>query len=399
MALIVQKYGGTCVATPQQICSVAEQVAKRCREGNQLVVVVSAMGATTDDLLRLAEQVTPQAPKREMDMLLSAGERISMALLSMALAEQGISSISFTGSQSGMITDLRHGGARIIDLRCDRIRSSLQEKQVVIVAGFQGVSSEKEVTTLGRGGSDTSAVALAAILQAKTCEIMTDVDGVFTADPEKVSQATFIPEISYYEMAELSAKGAQVLHPRSVTLAHQFRVPVVVKNGQKFSLGGTMISSDGQIEGPRVVAITSDPQKALLEVNLSRPGVVDALFSLVTEQDLEIQNVSFQGSLWAGWVTRKQQEIWKSELDRLITQEFITSYSLGDEWIPISVVGTGMDGDSSLFQKACDALARGGVKLKGGISSAHAITLAVSVHHGDDGVELLHQAFLGGPAK
>ncbi|MDY0319050.1 MAG: aspartate kinase [Candidatus Cloacimonadaceae bacterium] len=241
--IIVKKFGGTSVGNVELIRSIAKKLAKAYHRGDQLVVVVSAMAKTTDNLFNLAYEITKHPSRREMDMLLTAGERISMSLLSLSLLEEGISSISFTGSQSGIITDDHHGNAKILKVNAFRIHEELAKDKIVIVAGFQGVSTSKEITTLGRGGSDTSAVALACYLGADKCEIFTDVDGVFTADPRIVPHAKFIPEIGYLDMLALSYSGSKVLHPRAVEFAYRYKVPVEVKSSISFA-PGTMISND-----------------------------------------------------------------------------------------------------------------------------------------------------------
>src|SRR5688500_515625 len=229
--LIVQKYGGTSVGTPERIQRVAARIVKEKQAGHELVIVGSAMGDTTDDLITLAEQVSPEGRirhRREMDMLLTSGERITMALTAMAIADLGVKAISLTGSQAAIITDESHSGARIQEIRATRVRDELNNGCVVIVAGFQGVSRTKEVTTLGRGGSDTTAVALAAALSAERCDIYTDVDGVYSADPRKVKDAHRIEVIDYEEMVELATSGAQVMHPRAVEIGARYNVPIRV---------------------------------------------------------------------------------------------------------------------------------------------------------------------------
>ncbi len=244
MGLVVQKYGGSSVADAEGIKRVAKRIVDTRKAGHEVVVVVSAMGDTTDELVDLAQQVSPLPAGRELDMLLTAGERISMALLAMAIANLGHQARSYTGSQAGVITDSSHGKARIIDITPGRIRSALDEGAIVIVAGFQGVSQDtKEITTLGRGGSDTTAVALAAALNAEVCEIYTDVDGVFTADPRIVPTARRLPRISYEEMLEMAACGAKVLHLRCVEYARRYDIPVHVRSS--FSTReGTWVTDD-----------------------------------------------------------------------------------------------------------------------------------------------------------
>jgi aspartate kinase len=259
----VMKFGGTSLATPERIKEVAKLVAAERAAGRDVIAVVSAMGDTTDDLVRLARTISPSPPKREIDMLLTAGERISMALLSMAINELGYESISFTGSQSGIVTDTSHTRAKIVDVRAFRVRDELEKHRVVIVAGFQGVSSAKEVTTLGRGGSDTTAVALAAAFSADSCEIYTDVDGIFTADPNIVPWAKKIDEISYDEMLEMAFCGAQVLHSRSVEVARRFGVPVRVRSSFRKEMG-TVVTSNKEIETADIRGIAQDLDAVLV---------------------------------------------------------------------------------------------------------------------------------------
>jgi aspartate kinase len=272
---LVQKYGGTSVATTERIQAVARRIAAARAAGHPIVVVVSAMGDSTDDLLALARRIDPEPPARELDMLLTAGERISMALLSIALQRLGADAISFTGSQSGIITDAHHSDAKILDVRGERIRAALDAGRIVIVAGFQGVSREREITTLGRGGSDTTAVALAAALDAERCEIYTDVDGVYSADPRLVAQACKIDRIDPDEMLELAAHGARVLHPRSVEVARRFRVPLHVRSSFTQD-SGTVIEPMERIESENVRGIACDEEVATLTVAGLPAGVEGA---------------------------------------------------------------------------------------------------------------------------
>jgi aspartate kinase len=255
MAVIVHKFGGTSVGTPELIQSVAKRVVSEAKKGDEVVVVVSAMRDTTDELVELARRVAPSPRKRELDMLLTAGERISMALMAMAMHDLGVDAVSFTGSQSGIITDKRHGAARIIEIKPDRIKRALAMGQVVIVAGFQGVSQAREITTLGRGGSDTTAVALAAALEAEKCEILTDVDGIFTADPRHVPSARLIRRLSWDSAAVLTALGARILFSRSVACARAHRMPVHVRLSFH-DRPGTMVGAEAHVEPGGVVAIS-----------------------------------------------------------------------------------------------------------------------------------------------
>jgi aspartate kinase len=267
--LVVQKFGGTSLASPERIKMVAAHVAGEKRQGKDVIVVVSAMGDTTDRLFKLATTVSPSPPKRELDMLLTAGERISMALLSMAISDLGYEAISFTGSQSGIVTDTSHTMAKILDVRAHRVGEELAKGRIVIVAGFQGVSPAKEVTTLGRGGSDTTCVALAAAFDAEECDIFTDVSGVYTADPRLVPRAKKIGIISYDEMLELSFCGAEVLHWRSVEVARRFGVRVHVRSAFRKEMG-TIVTAREEIETAEIRGITHDSN--LVRISVSEVG-------------------------------------------------------------------------------------------------------------------------------
>ncbi|MCW2941498.1 MAG: aspartate kinase, partial [Actinomycetia bacterium] len=301
MALVVQKYGGSSVADAACVKRVAQRIVATKKAGNDVVVVVSAMGDTTDELIDLAEQVSPLPPGRELDMLLTAGERISMALLAMAIANLGHEARSFTGSQAGVITDSSHGKARIIDVTPGRIRSALDQGSICIVAGFQGVSQDsKDITTLGRGGSDTTAVALAAALAADVCEIYTDVDGVFTADPRIVSAARKIPRISYDEMLEMAACGAKILHLRCVEYARRYNLPIHVRSSFSQKEGTWVVEN---VEGSEMEqAIISGVAHDRSEAKITVVGVPDkvgeaaTIFTVLAETEINIdmivQNVS-----------------------------------------------------------------------------------------------------------
>jgi len=299
VALVVQKFGGSSVADAERIKRVAERIVATRKAGHDVVVVVSAMGDTTDELRDLAERVTPMPPGRELDMLLTAGERISMALLAMAIAALGHEARSFTGSQAGIITDSAHGKARIIDITPGRIRDALAAHAVAIVAGFQGVSQDtKDITTLGRGASDTTAVALAAALGADRCEIYTDVDGVFTADPRLVPNARQRPVVSYEEMLELAACGAKVLHLRCVEYARRYGVEVVVRSSYSHK-PGTLITAEGSsMEQAIISGVAHDTSEAKVTVLgvPDKPGEAAAIFRALADAainiDMIVQNIS-----------------------------------------------------------------------------------------------------------
>ncbi|MFI5926279.1 aspartate kinase [Micromonospora sp. NPDC051543] len=305
MALVVQKYGGSSVANAERIKRVAERIVAARKAGDDVVVVVSAMGDTTDELLDLANQVSPLPPGRELDMLLTAGERISMALLAMAIHNLGYEARSFTGSQAGVITTSVHGRARIIDVTPGRLKGALDEGSVVIVAGFQGVSQDtKDVTTLGRGGSDTTAVALAAALHADVCEIYTDVDGIFTADPRIVPNARHIKDITYEEMLELAACGAKVLHLRSVEYARRAGLPIHVRSSYSTNTGTMVTGSmeDLSVEQALITGVAHDRSEAKITIVgvPDEPGAAARIFDTVADAEINIdmivQNVSTEGT-------------------------------------------------------------------------------------------------------
>src|ERR671916_1084582 len=305
MGIVVQKYGGSSVADATGIKRVAQRIVSTRRAGHDVVVVVSAMGDTTDELRDLAEQVTPLPPPRELDMLLTAGERISMALLAMAIAQLGHKARSFTGSQAGVITDSAHGKAKIIDITPGRIEAALTEGAIAIVAGFQGVSQDtKDITTLGRGGSDTTAVALAAALHADVCEIYTDVDGVFTADPRIVANARHIKQITYEEMLELAACGAKVLMLRCVEYARRFRMPIHVRSSYTHRPGTIVTGSmeDLPVEQALITGVAHDRSEAKITIVgvPDEPGAAAKIFETVAGAEINIdmivQNVSTEGT-------------------------------------------------------------------------------------------------------
>ena len=292
MPLLVQKYGGTSVGTPERIHHVAERIVRTRRAGTELVVVVSAMADTTDDLLELAGKVSSNSHPRELDMLLTSGERISMALVAMAVNDRGQEAVSFTGSQSGIVTDTSHTRAKILEVKADRIREELKRGRVVIVAGFQGVSRDREVTTLGRGGSDTTAVALAAALGAEACEIYTDVDGVYTADPRIVPNARKLAELSYDEMLELASLGAKVLHNRSVEIARRFRVPIHVRSSFNWNEGSRIRKGDLMEQVViRGIAYDADVAKIALLGVPDRPGVAAEIFREVGGHGVNVRMI------------------------------------------------------------------------------------------------------------
>src|SRR6202167_5728072 len=302
MTLVVQKFGGTSVGDSDRIRAVADHVARTRRNGDDVVVVVSAMGKTTDDLIRLANDVSAVQPPRELDMLLTSGERVSMSLLVMALAGLEIDAVSFTGSQAGIITDTTHTKATIIEVRADRLREGLKEGRVPVVAGFQGVSTERDVTTVRRGGSDATAVAMAAALGADACEIYTDVSGVFSADPRLVPEARRLPRVSFEEMLEIAASGGRVLSLRSVEFARNHHVPLHVRSSFTWEPGTWVVEEDVSMEQRVVTAITHDTSEAKVTVTgvPDHPGVAAHIFRALADRkvnvDTIVQNTSVHGN-------------------------------------------------------------------------------------------------------
>jgi aspartate kinase len=346
MAIIVKKFGGSSVGNVSLIRNIAARLAKDYHKGDQLVLVVSAMAKTTDSLFELAYEITKHPSRREMDMLLTAGERISMSLLSLSLLEEGIPSISFTGSQSGIITDDHHGNAKILKVNAFRIHEELAKDKVVIVAGFQGVSTSKEITTLGRGGSDTSAVALACYLGAEKCEIYTDVDGVYTADPRIVEKARFIPEISYLDMLALAYSGSKVLHPRAVEFAYKYHVPVEVKSSFTFK-PGTLITNDEteREEGMEERIINSISHKENLICYRIEPDAKALL--LLNNWHHEIFKIQVENQALEIYV----ESCYESEIDYLLQNSAYESYGKDKNLGFVILVGLGLATDPAFLAK------------------------------------------------
>ncbi len=409
--LIVQKYGGTSVGTPERIRAVAKRVAAVRARGDDVVAVVSAMGDSTDDLLELAEQVTGtdtpgRAHPREVDMLLTAGERISMALLAMAIREEGAEAISLTGSQAAIITDGTHTAARIREVRAGRVREALAEGCVVIVAGFQGVSAEREITTLGRGGSDTSAVALAAALQADRCEIFTDVDGVFTADPRRVPEARVVPQVSHAEMIELAAAGAQVMHARAVDIGARYGVDIrvlssFVDDGADTEGRGTLITREPvRMEELALTGITTQKGHAKIAMRGLPAGMATSteLLARLAEAGVAVDMIS-EHQEPSGRVSL-QVTVWQDALDRArVVVEELRARLGGGEWSVlenlsrVALVGSGMTGRPGVYARAFRALLDAGVEVQAVSTSAISITLLVAADREDDALRALHRAF------
>ncbi|NKS28433.1 aspartate kinase [Rhodococcus hoagii] len=375
MALVVQKYGGSSVASAERIRRVAERIVETKKAGNDVVVVVSAMGDTTDELLDLAQQVCPVPPAREMDMLLTSGERISNALVAMAIHSLGAQARSFTGSQAGVITTGSHGNAKIIDVTPGRVRAALDEGSIVLVAGFQGVSQDsKDVTTLGRGGSDTTAVALAAALKADVCEIYTDVDGVFTADPRIVPDAQRLDTVSFEEMLEMAACGAKVLMLRCVEYARRYNVPVHVRSSYT-TKPGTIVSGsmeDIPVEEALITGVAHDRGEAKVTVVglPDTPGHAAKVFRAIAEAEINIdmvlQNISKveTGKTDITFTLPKADGPRAVEKLTALQSEIDFTQILFDDLIgKVSLVGAGMKSHPGVTAKFCEALAEADVNI------------------------------------
>lgn len=409
MGLIVQKYGGSSVADAEGIKRVANRVVDTRQAGNDVVVIVSAMGDTTDDLFDLARQVTPSPPPRELDMLLTAGERISAALLAMATSELGVQCRSFTGSQAGVITTAQHGDARIIDITPSRITSALADGDVAIIAGFQGVSQDtKDVTTLGRGASDTTAVALAAALGADVCEIYTDVDGVFTADPRIVPSARRIERISSEEMLEMAASGAKVLHLRCVEYARRFGVKVHVRSS--FSRReGTWVTDEptarpegAKMEDPIISGVAHDRSQAKVTVVgvPDKPGKAAAIFEAVAGSDVNldmiVQNVSAAatGLTDVSFTLPKADGTRALEALKQVRPEIGFDSLLYDDQIgKVSLIGAGMRSHPGVSARFFAALAETGVNIEMISTSEIRISVVTRADDVDTAVRAVHSAF------
>ncbi len=415
MGLVVQKYGGTSVADAERIKRVAERIVATRKAGHDVCVVVSAMGDTTDELLDLAQQVSPLPPGRELDMLLTSGERISMALLAMAIGSLGLSAQSFTGSQAGVITDSTHGKARIIDVTPGRISSALAEGHIAIVAGFQGVSQDtKDITTLGRGGSDTTAVALAAALRADACEIYTDVDGVFSADPRIVSSARQLPRVSYEEMLELAACGAKILHLRCVEYARRYGVRLVVRSsfsnkpGTVVTTGITTGTTTGEaaVEQAIISGVAHDLSEARITVVgvPDKPGEAAAIFRTVADAevniDMIVQNVSGATDRTDISFTLPKSDLTTamSALSRL-QQQVGFQQLLSDEHIgKVSLIGAGMKSHPGVTATFFEALAGTGINAEAISTSEIRISVVCRDTDVPSAVKAVHEAFdLGAP--
>ncbi|MFM7068626.1 MAG: aspartate kinase [Actinomycetes bacterium] len=400
MALLVQKFGGTSVADPDRIREVADHVARCRRRGDDVVLVVSAMGKETDELLRLAHELSSDLPGREMDMLITAGERKAVALVAMALQEAGVPSESYTGSQAGFVTDTNHTNAKILDVRADRIRAAVDAGRVPVVAGAQGVSTENDVTFLGRGGSDTTAVALARALDADACELYTDVPGVFTTDPRICPSAVRMHRITFDELLEMTAAGCPKPAMRSVEYAHRHRVPLHVRSAFTWEPGTWVIEEEPDMEAALIRSVTPDLSEAKVTVSgvPDRPGVAAGLFRQLADGDVNVdmivQNVS------EGGVTDISFTVPRSDLAQAIRICEGVSGSIGaakvvadDNIAKVSVIGAGMKSNPGVAATMFEVLAANGINIEMISTSAIRISCVINGDDAERAVGLLHDAY------
>jgi aspartate kinase len=400
VALIVQKYGGTSVADPDRMKAVAENIAFTKRHGNQVVAVVSAMGKATDNLIALANSVSKTQPGREMDMLLTTGERQSMALLCMALADIGVPAISFTGSQVGIITDTSHGKAKILEVKGDRLRDALAQDRVCVVAGFQGVSTAKEITTLGRGGSDTTAVAVAAALGADACEIYTDVTGVFSADPRIVPHARKLPRIHFDEMLEMAGAGSKVLALRSVEFARNHNVPIHVRSSFTWEQGTWVTFEEPSMEDPIISGVVTDVSESKVTVFgvPDQPGVSAALFEPLAAKninvDMIVQNTSREGTTDISFtVPKADMGVAEQVVAEVAAQIGAQGVEHDTDIAKVSLVGAGMKTSPGIAAQMFRTLADNDVNIEMISTSTIRISVVIATPDLERAARSLHSAF------
>ena len=399
MALIVQKFGGSSVADAARVANVANRVVETARSGNRVVVVVSAQGDTTDDLIEKAAEINPDASKREMDMLLSSGEQISIALLAMAIEKLGHPVVSLTGWQAGFKTNNVYGNARINTIDTERIQAELDRKNIVVVAGFQGLNKYGDITTLGRGGSDTSAVAIAAALHADKCEIYTDVDGVYTADPRIVKDAKKLSEITYDEMLELASLGANVLHNRSVEMAKKYNVKLEVKSSFE-KIDGTVVKEVCKMEKMLIRGVTRDNDVARIAVIgvENTPGIAFRIFSALAKEninvDMILQSVGRNGKKDIAFtVTKAHKDETLAVIDGLKEQLNFEEVNCRDNLSKVSIVGAGMVTNPGVAAKMFEALFAADINIHMIATSEIKVSVLINVNNAERAVQVIHDKF------
>jgi aspartate kinase len=398
--LIVQKYGGTSVGSAERITRSAERIAGVAAAGNDVVVTVSAMGKTTDDLIKLARQVSQDPSARELDQLLVTGEQVSASLMAMALIDRGHPAVSLTGAQAGIRTTSLFNKARITDVNPERLRREINAGRIPIVTGFQGITEDQDVTTIGRGGSDTTAVALAAALQADACEILTDVEGIYTADPRVVKTARKLDEISYEEMLELANLGAGVMHPRAVELGEVYGIPILVRSSFT-DAPGTLITRIENVEvrkNVRGIAHDKDVAKIRIVGVPDRPGIAASIFMPLADAaisvDTIVQNTSLDGKTDLSFTVSRADHARAAALVETIVPEIGASgLDHSEDLAKVSVVGTGMQSAPGYAARMFRALAAGGINIDMITTSDIRITCIISASQAEDAVNALHAAF------
>jgi aspartate kinase len=399
---VVMKFGGTSVADAARIKRAAQRIVAKREAGHRVVVVLSARGKTTDELIAMAEEVSSNPDPREMDMLLSTGERISCALCAMAINDLGHQALSLTGSQAGIVTDTSHTKARILDVRADRITAALEDDKIVLVAGFQGVSTSRDVTTLGRGGSDTTAVALAAAVGAEVCEIYTDVAGVFSADPRIVPDARKLAVVSFEEMLEMSASGAGVLQLRSVEYARNHGVRIHCRSSYEDGPGTVVVSEQDTMEQPLVTAVTHSTGEArvtLLGVP-DEPGIAGRIFTALADAnvnvDMIIQNEPLSDGRRADMsftVAREDIRVARSALEPLVKEVGIGGIAMDEEMGKVSIIGAGMRSHPGVAAKVFNVLGAAAINIEMISTSPIKISCVIAGDRVPEAVQLLHSAF------
>ncbi len=400
--IVVMKFGGTSVADAERLIGAAKRMVRARQEGSSVVAVLSARGATTDQLVEMAHEISPEPHPREMDMLLSTGERISCALCAMALNDLGIEAISLSGSQAGIVTDTSHTKARIVDVRADRIRAGLEEGRIVLVAGFQGVSTSRDVTTLGRGGSDTTAVALAAALGADVCQIYTDVDGVFSADPRIVPDARKLPVLSFEEMLEMSASGAKVLQLRSVEYARNYGVRIHVKPSYGDGSGTLVLGEHETMERPLITAVTHSTEDARVTVTgvPDRPGIAARIFGALAAADVNVDMIvqnepvsSDRSAEISFTVPKSDVNVARRSLEALTGDLGLDAVITNDQMGKVSVVGAGMRSHPGVAAKVFATLGEKEINIEMISTSPIKISCVIAADRVPDAVRALHDTF------
>ena len=400
MRLIVQKYGGTSVGSVERIKEVAKKIVASKKDGLDIVVVVSAMGGETDKLVEMAYEISPEPGKREMDMLLSSGERVSCSLLAMAIQNIGYKAASFTGRQVGILTDSAHTKARIKKIEAHKINRAFKEGLIVIVAGFQGIDEKENVTTLGRGGSDTSAVALASALNADLCEIYSDVEGVFTTDPNVEPEARKLNKVSYEEMMEMASSGAKILQIRAVQFAKKYNVPVYVKSSFKKGDGTLVTKEDSDMEEIEVSGITYDKDQAKVSIIgvPDKPGIASKIFNVVADAniviDMIIQNISHEGLTDISFTVPKNDAKKSLELAKVVGKEIAAKdVKIDKNMSKISIIGAGMRSHSGIAAKMFRVLAKENINILMISTSEIKISCVIKNKYTELAVRVLHKAF------